>query len=123
MELHDIFPPIAPVEYSLYRFSAIGLILLALSYILFKVWKRKKKDIKYYLQILEQYPKEDAKTTAYKLHYYGTKIIKTETQRKALEALVLKLAPYKYEREGTTLSLEIKEQLDYFFAKLRQENV
>ena len=123
MELHDIFPPIAPVEYSLYRFITIWLILLALLYILFKVWKRKKKGIKYYLQILEQYPQEDAKTTAYKLHYYGEKIIKTDTQKKDLQALIIKLTPYKYEKEGTTLPLEIKEQLDHFFAQLRQENV
>jgi len=123
MELHDIFSPVEPVEYSLYGFMAILLTIFLLGYIALRLWKKKRKGIAYYLKILENYPQEDAKTIAYKLNHYGQHIIKTDAQKRALETLITELIPYRYEKEGTPLPLEIAEQLKDFFAQVRQENV
>jgi len=123
MELHDIFPPVTIVEYSFYIFLFIVLGFSTIVYVLLRVWQKKKKGIGYYVNILERYTEENAKQTAYKLDYYGRHITKNDEQEKELQELIVRLRPFKYEKEGTVLPSELQKQLHDFLMHIRQENV
>ena len=124
MELHDIFPPVEIVEYSLYYFLGSIISSLLLLYIGFRIIKRKKrKDTAYYLNILEECNLDDTKHTAYKFTYYGKYIIKTEIQKEQFYTISQTLRRFKYERDSSRLPQNIQNDMKQFLHAIRKENV
>ena len=122
MELHDIFPEVHIVEYSLYTFLALCLVGLALLYFLYKVLKNRRKKM-HPLHILEQYNPNDAKQTAHQVSYYGKQLAKSEAQKQLLASLKVKLESYKYLKTFQALSTELQEDIETFLTSIRHENV
>jgi len=124
MQLHDIFPAIEVVEYSMYwllLYLMMGVLILVL------LWKyvkhHKQKGLPYYLNLLEGFDVTHAKYIAYRLEHYGKYIIKTETQTQNFQKLIKKLSPYKYVQDDITLPLALQKELTHFLETIRRENV
>ena len=122
MELHDIFPEVPIVEYSLYTFLALCLVGLALLYFLYKVLKNRRKKLQP-LHILEHYNTNDAKQTAHQVSYYGKQLSKSEAQKQSLALLEEKLEHYKYLKISEPLSTELQEEIERFIASLKGKDV
>jgi len=122
MELHDIFPEVPIVEYSLYTFLALCLVGLALLYFLYKVLKNRRKKLQP-LHILEHYNPNDAKQTAHQVSYYGKQLAKNEAQKQRLASLEAKLESYKYLKTSQSLSSELQEEIEIFLKSIRHKNV
>lgn len=124
MQLHDIFPAVKIVDYSLYwllLYLMLGAIGLSLLWRYLKRYKR--KGIPYYLNILEHFDTTPAKQVAYKIEYYGTQLVKTEAQTQTLHRLIAKLTPYKYLQDDVKLPETISNELRDFLQTIRRENV
>jgi len=109
MELHDILPPIEIMNYTFFAISlfVLGIITLLLKYL----FKREKKDAKYYLNILEQCNFQDSKKTALQFSYYGKLIfIDEETQVQFLE-LEEKMKHYKYIQHSSILPQDLEDKI------------
>jgi len=122
MELHDIFPEVPIVEYSLYSFLALCLLGLVLLYVLYCVLKNRRKKLQP-LHILERYNANDAKQTAQQISYYGKKLAKSEAQKQNLASLEVKLEHYKYLKTSEPLSTELQEEIEIFLKSIRHKNV
>ena len=122
MELHDIFPEVPIVEYSLYPFLALCLVGLALLTLLYRVLKNRRKKM-HPLHILEQHNPNDAKQTAHQVSYYGKQLAKSETQKQNLTSLEKKLESYKYLKISPSLSTELQEEIEIFIQSIRHKNV
>ena len=122
MELHDIFPEVPIVEYSLYTFLALCLAGLALLTLLYRVLKNRRKKM-HPLHILEQYNPNDAKQTAHQVSYYGKELAKSETQKQSLVSLEEKLECYKYLKTTKPLSIELQEEIEIFLKSIRHKHV
>ena len=122
MELHDIFPEVPIVEYSLYSFLALCLLGLVLLYMLYKVVKNRRKKLQP-LHILEHYNASDAKQTAHQVGYYGKELAKGEAQKQSLALLEEKLERYKYLKTSQSLSPELQKELAQFIHSIRHKNV
>ena len=121
MELHDIFPEVPIVEYSLYSFLALCLLGLVLLYVLYRVIKnRRKKQLP--LHILEHYAPNNAKQTAQQVSYYGKQLAKSETQKQTLSSLEAKLEHYKYLKTSELLSTALQEEIEQFIDSLKGKN-
>jgi len=121
MNLHDIFPAVAIVEYSLYYlifFCLIGVMILW--YLLRYLIQHKKRTRSYYISLLEKSIKDDAKQLAYKVAYYGKHLVRTSEQEKKLEALLVELEPYKYKENLSKLETDTQKQLIDFLHILRK---
>jgi hypothetical protein len=121
MELHDIFPEVPIVEYSLYSFLALCLLGLVLLYVLYCVLKNRRKKLQP-LHILEHYNANDAKQTAQQISYYGKQLAKSETQKHTLTSLEAKLEHYKYLKTSEPLSTEVQKEIERFIATLKGKN-
>ena len=121
MELHDIFPEVPIVEYSLYSFLALCLLGLVLLYVLYCVLKNRRKKLQP-LHILERYNPNDAKQTAQQVSYYGKQLAKSETQKQTLSSLEAKLEHYKYLKTSEPLSTEVQKEIERFIATLKGKN-
>jgi hypothetical protein len=121
MELHDIFPEVPIVEYSLYSFLALCLLGLVLLYVLYCVLKNRRKKLQP-LHILEHYNANDAKQTAQQISYYGKKLAKSEVQKQSLTTLEAKLEHYKYLKTSEPLSTEVQKEIERFIATLKGKN-
>jgi len=122
MELHDIFPEVPIVEYSLYSFLALCLVGLALLYFLYKVLKNRRKKLQP-LHILEHYNPNDAKQTAQQISYYGKQLAKSEIQKQNLTVLEAKLEHYKYLKTSEPLSTALQEEIERFIDSLKGKDV
>jgi len=124
MNLHDIFPAVDIVEYSLYYlmlFCLMGVVILW--YLLRYLIKHKKKTRSYYISLLEKSTRDDAKQLAHKVAYYGNRVVRTSEQKKKLEALLVELEPYKYKENLSKLETDTQKQLIDFLHTLRHKNV
>jgi len=122
MELHDIFPEVTIVEYSLYTFLALCLVGLALLYFLYIVLKNRRKKLQP-LHILEHYNPNDAKQTAQQISYYGKQLAKSEAQKQHLISLEVKLEHYKYLKTSEPLSTALQEEIEQFIDSLKGKDV
>jgi len=122
MELHDIFPEVPIIEYSLYSFLALCLVGLALLCFLYRVLKNRRKKLQP-LHILEHYNTNDAKQTAHQVSYYGKQLSKSEAQKQSLALLEEKLEHYKYLKISEPLSTELQEEIERFIASLKGKDV
>jgi len=122
MELHDIFPEVPIVEYSLYTFLALCLVGLALFILLYKILKNRRKKV-HPLRILERYNPNDAKQTAQQVSYYGKQLAKSETQKQTLSSLEAKLQHYKYLKTSEPLSDELQKKIEKFIASIKGKDV
>jgi len=122
MELHDIFPEVPIVEYSLYIFLTFCLIGIVLLTLLYKFLKNRRKKIQP-LHILKRYNTNDAKQTAQQISYYGKELAKSETQKQSLVLLEEKLERYKYLKTSEPLSTEMQEEIKQFIHSIRHKNV
>jgi len=118
MELHDIFPEVPIVEYSLYTFLTLCLVGLALLYFLYKVLKNRRKKLQP-LHILEHYDPSHAKQTAQQISYYGKQLAKSEAQKQRLASLEAKLESYKYLKTSDFLSSELQKEIERFTNSLK----
>ena len=122
MELHDIFPEVPIVEYSLYSFLALCLLGLVLLYVLYRVVKNRRKKLQP-LHILERYNANDAKQTAQQVSYYGKHLAKSEIQKQSLASLEAKLEHYKYLKTSELLSTELQKEIEKFIASIKGKDV
>jgi len=122
MELHDIFPEIPIVEYSLYSFLALCLVGLTLLTLLYKVLKIRRKKLQP-LHILEHYNPNDAKQTAQQISYYGKQLAKNEIQKQNLTILEAKLEHFKYLKTSEPLSTTLQEEIEIFLKSIRHKHV
>jgi len=122
MELHDIFPEVPIVEYSLYSFLALCLLGLVLLYVLYRVLQNRRKKLQP-LHILEHYNPNDAKQTAQQVSYYGKQLAKSETQKQSLAALEAKLEHYKYLKTSEPLSTGLQKEIETFLKSIRHKHV
>jgi len=122
MELHDIFPEVSIIEYSLYSFLALCLVGLVLFYILYRVLKNRSKKLQP-LHILEHYNPNDAKQTAHQVSHYGKQLAKSEAQKQYLVSLEEKLDKYKYLKISQSLSTELQKEIERFINSLKGKNV
>ena len=122
MELHDIFPEVPIVEYSLYLFLALSLVGLVLLYFLYKVLKNRRKKLQP-LHILEHYNPNDAKQTAHQVSYYGKCLAKSEAQKQSLTILNSKLEHYKYLKISEPLNTELQEEITQFIHSIKGKDV
>ncbi len=124
MTLHDIFPAVVIVEYSLYYFIFFCMaILLGLWYLRRLYLKHKKRTRSYYISLLAQSQKDNTKQIAYKFAYYGKRVVRTFTQKEELEKLLALLEPYKYQENPPPLDAHTQKQLAHFLEVLRHKNV
>jgi len=122
MELHDIFPEVPIVEYSLYSFLALCLLGLVLLSVLYRVVKNRRKKLQP-LHILKRYNPNDAKQTAQQISYYGKQLAKSEAQKQNLALLEEKLERYKYLKTSQPLSATLQEEIKQFIHSIRHKNV
>ena len=122
MELHDIFPEVPIVEYSLYSFLAMCLVGLALLYFLYRVLKNRRKKI-HPLYILEHYNPNDAKQIAHQISYYGKQLAKSKVQKQHLALLEEKLERYKYLKISEPLNTELQDEIEIFLKSIRHKHV
>jgi len=122
MELHDIFPEVPIVEYSLYSFIAMGLLGLILLSIFYLLWIRRRKKIQP-LHILEHYNPNDAKQTTHQVSYYGKKLAKSVTQKQHLATLEKKLDKYKYLHTSEVLTKALEDEIEIFIQVLKGKDV
>ena len=122
MELHDIFPEVPIVEYSLYSFLVLCLVGLTLLTLLYRILKNRRKKL-HPLHILERYNANDAKQTAQQISYYGKQLAKSETQKQTLSSLEAKLQHYKYLKTSELLSTELQKEIENFINSLKGKNV
>ncbi len=124
MELHDIFPEVEIVEYSFYTFLGIVFLSLFVIVILFKyISPKKKKGLPYHLRLLEHSDMTYAKQSAYKMAFYGQKVVKTQSQQKQYTLLIERLTPYKYKKDTCVLPLDLQKEIKDFLQTIRRENV
>jgi len=122
MELHDIFPEVPIVEYSMYSFLALCLLGLILLYVLYSVLKNRRKKL-HPLHILERYNANDAKQTAQQISYYGKQLAIGKAQKQNLAALEAKLEHYKYLKTSEPLSTALQEEIEKFIRILKGKDV
>ena len=122
MELHDIFPEVAIVEYSLYTFLTLCLLGFISLYMLYKVLKNRRKKM-HPLHILEHYNPNDAKQTAHQVSYYGKQLVKSEAHKQTLASLEAKLKNYKYLKTSEPLNTQLQEEIEQFIHTLKGKNV
>ena len=124
MTLHDIFPAVEIVEYSLYYFILLCIaILLGVWYLWRGYLKHKKRTRSYYISLLTQSKEDDVKQLAYKFAYYGKRVARTSTQKEKLEKLLALLEPFKYQENPPPLDAHTQKQLTHFLEALRHKNV
>ena len=124
MTLHDIFPAVAIVEYSLYCFILLCIVVSLGLWCLRRLYlKHKKRTRSYYISLLAQSTEDDAKQIAYKFAYYGKRVVRTFTQKEELEKLLALLEPYKYQENPPPLDAHTQKQLAHFLEVLRHKNV
>jgi len=122
LKLHDIKPLVEIEDYSFYYFlvlSTIGVIIVvALSYLLLKWLKnRKKENVRQkYLQILRQIDlQSDPKEAAYKLTKYGATFSEDDARHKEMYVnMVAKLQEYKYKKEVAPFDDETKAIINLY---------
>ena len=122
MELHDIFPEVPIVEYSLYSFLAMCLVGLALLSLLCRVLRSRRKKM-HPLHIFEHYNPNDAKQTAHQVSYYGKQLTKSEAHKQNLASLEVKLENYKYLKTSEPLNTELQEEIERFIHTLKGKDV
>jgi len=122
MELHDIFPEVPIIEYSLYAFLALCLLGFTSLYILYKVLKNRRKKM-HPLHILEHYNPNDAKQTAHQVSYYGKQLAKCEAHKQILASLEAKLEHYKYLNTSEPLNTELQEEIGQFIQSIKGKDV
>jgi hypothetical protein len=122
MELHDIFPEVPIVEYSLYTFLALCLVGLTLLTLLYKLIKNRRKKL-HPLHILEHYNPNDAKQTAHQISYYGKELAKSEAQKQYLAILEEKLDAFKYLKTSQPLGSELQKDVEKFIHSIRHKHV
>jgi len=124
MTLHDIFPSVEIVEYSLYYFILLSLLLMVgLWYLGVFYRKHKKRTRGYYITLLEKSIEGNAKHTTHKFTYYGKRVVRTEEQKEKLLQLLEMLEPFKYQQGLPSLDAETKRELTDFLQRLRHKNV
>ena len=124
MTLHDIFPSVEIVEYSLYYFILLSLLLMAgLWYLGVYYLRQKKRSRGYYITLLEKSIEDNAKHTAHKFTYYGKRVVRTTEQKEKLLQLLEILEPFKYQQGLPSLDVETKRELTDFLQTLRYKNV
>jgi len=123
MTLHDIFPSVEIVEYSLYYFLFFLLLcIVALWYLVSWYIKHKKKTRGYYITLLENSLEDSPKHIAHKLSYYVQRIVRTPQQQEKLHILLAALEPFKYQKSTTTLDGHTRELLVDFLKTLRHKD-
>jgi hypothetical protein len=122
MKLHDIFPEVSIVEYSLYTFLALCLVGLTLLTLLCKLLKNRRKK-RHPLHILEHYNPNDAKQTAHQVSYYGKELAKSEAQKQYLAILEEKLDAFKYLETSQPLGSELQKDVEKFIHSIRHKHV
>jgi len=122
MELHDIFPEVPIVEYSLYSFLVLCLVGLTLLTLLYRILKNRRKKLQP-LHILERYNPNDAKQTTHQVSYYGKQLAKSAIQKESLASLEAKLEHYKYLKTSEHLSTELQKEIERFIASIKGKNV
>jgi len=124
MTLHDIFPSIEIVEYSLYYFIFFSLLfILGLWYLRVVYKKYRKRTRSYYIALLEKSIEGNAKHTAHKFSYYGKRVVRTTEQKEKLLELLEVLEPFKYQQGFPSLDAKIKKEVTDFLQMLRHKNV
>ena len=124
MTLHDIFPAVEIVEYSLYYFILLCIAILLGFWYLWRLYlKNKKRTRSYYISLLAQSREDDTKQIAYKFAYYGKRVVRTATQKEELMKLLALLEPFKYQESPPPLDTHMQKQLANFLEALRQKNV
>jgi len=121
IQLHDIKPLLEIQEYSLYYFivlvSVSIILLLGISYLLYKYFKNKKKfNIrKEHLKSLHEISFDDAKKAAYEITFYGA-TFKDDSQRhaKAYEHLLEHLEAFKYKKDVGAFSDDAKHYFEVY---------
>jgi len=120
MTLHDIFPTVEIVEYSLYYFILLFLLALAILWYLVGFYlKHTKRSRNYYITLLEKSINESAKHTAHKFTYYGNHVVRTAAQKEKLLQLLEMLEPYKYQQSLDACDTSTKKNLTNFLQTLR----
>ena len=124
MTLHNIFPAVTIVEYSLYYFIFLCIVVsLGLWYLRRLYLKHKKRTRSYYISLLAQSQKDNTKQIAYKFAYYGKRVVRTSTQKEELLKLLVLLEPFKYQENPLPLDSHTQKQLAHFLEALRHINV
>ena len=124
MILHDIFPAVTIVEYSLYTFILLCIAILLGVWYLWRLYlKNKKRTRSYYISLLSQSKEDDVKQIAYKFAYYGKRVARTSMQKEELLKLLALLEPFKYQENPPPLDTHMQKQLANFLEALRHKNV
>ena len=123
MTLHNIFPEVKIMDYSLYLFLALFLVTILFLYTAYRLWRNREKSVGYYLNIIESTLSIDAKQTTYKLEHYGKNIVKTPQQETQLSYLIKELEPFKYQPDAIPFDKKSQKNLKTFLQNIRQENV
>ncbi len=124
MTLHDIFPAVVIVEYSIYTFILLCIAMLLGFWYLRRLYlKHKKRTRSYYISLLAQNTEDDAKQIAYKFAYYGKRVVRTSTQKEEFLKLLVLLEPFKYQENPPPLDAYTQKQLTHFLEVLRHKNV
>jgi hypothetical protein len=124
MLLNDIFPSIEIVEYSLYYFILLCVLFMGTIYFLVRFYlKHQKRTRGYYISLLEKSIEDDAKHLAYKLGYYGKRVVRTPVQEAKLQHLLEVLEPFKYQEVSLPLDTSLQKQFEDFLHALRHQNV
>lgn len=122
MKLHDIFPTVEIVEYSLYTLLALSFLILLLLYFSYTLlYKHKRKNISSF-QILKHYPKDNAKKTAYLFSHYGKDVIKNEEQALLLSKINAKVSDFKFTKGFQDVPPDMKLDIDYFLTIVKSKN-
>ncbi len=123
VELHDIFPTVAIVEYSLYYFIFPLFIVITIFSTLLIYLRKRKKHLHKYLHILALCDMTESKRTAQQFSYYAKRLTKTQDQVTLYLEIQSKLSTYKYDKTPKTLPLVLQEDIKAFIQKIRDENV
>lgn len=113
--LHDIKPIVEVQEYSLYFFVLLIVVslflLVALSYLLYKYWKKKKRynKRKEDKKALESISFEDPKKTAYAITLYGATFAHDSSRHQEMyQNLIGRLENYKYKKAVESIDEETR---------------
>jgi hypothetical protein len=104
-------------------FYLAGFVLLGLFIFIFKyLYKRDKKDAKYYLYILEECDFKDAKKTSLQFSYYGKYIFTDEVTKEKFSKLKKRLKKYKYIQNPTTLPQNLEDNIKQLLQQARKHH-
>jgi hypothetical protein len=123
--LHDIKPLVDIADYSIYYFSALIVIVVAVIaaglFFAWKYWTQKNRHTlrKEHSRLLHEIDFSNPKAAAYAISKYGYTFRDDGTRHyEAYENLLARLAPYKYKKSVDTIDEETKGYYDIYIGMI-----